>query len=79
MGQKRHHQGSIGTPSSNPVAPRILSNPYTVPVAHLSPDLGFDPLQLAHTRMTASLQPSTELLEDLCTRFILNVPAEELE
>ncbi|KAL3162388.1 hypothetical protein ABBQ32_010064 [Trebouxia sp. C0010 RCD-2024] len=29
--------------------------------------------------MTASLQPSTELLEDLCTRFILNVPAEELE
>lgn len=29
--------------------------------------------------MTACLQPSTELLEDLCTRFILNVPAEELE
>lgn len=29
--------------------------------------------------MTANLQPSTELLEDLCTRFILNVPAEELE
>ncbi|KAL0029326.1 hypothetical protein WJX79_010455 [Trebouxia sp. C0005] len=29
--------------------------------------------------MTANLQPSTDLLEDLCTRFILNVPAEELE
>lgn len=29
--------------------------------------------------MTANLQPSTELLEDLCTRFILNVPPEELE
>jgi hypothetical protein len=23
--------------------------------------------------------PTKELLEDLCTRFILNVPAEELE
>lgn len=29
--------------------------------------------------MTANQQPNTELLEDLCTRFILNVPAEELE
>lgn len=29
--------------------------------------------------MTANLQPSTDLLEDLCTRFILNVPAEEVE
>ena len=29
--------------------------------------------------MTANRQPSTDLLEDLCTRFILNVPAEELE
>ncbi len=29
--------------------------------------------------MAARNMPSEELLDDLCTRFILNVPAEDLQ